>query len=89
MENTSVLHVMALLSALIASVSAGVISQSVEEAVRCVWKEPDTVGEGAILVGTEQEFCKQLCGPDSALTFLRSKIRAILSKAALPFTLPA
>lgn len=51
MENKTALHVMVLLSALIAYVSAGVILQTVEEAVRCVWKKADTVGEGASFSG--------------------------------------
>jgi len=89
MENMNAFHVMALLPALIAEVSAGVTLQTVETAAWWVWKKADSGGGGGgkvlVLVGMEQEFCKQQLGTSSALTCLGSKIQVIFLKMLMSF----
>jgi len=89
MENMNAFHVMALLPALIAEVSAGVTLQTVETAAWWVWKKADSGGGGGgkvlVLVGMEQEFCKQQLGTSSALTCLGSKIQVTFLKMLMSF----
>lgn len=75
-ENVNALHAVASLPALIAEVSAGVVLQTVEEAIRCAGKKADA---GASVIGGRAGICRQHLGSNSAPTSLGLKIWDIFS----------